>query len=119
MREYEQKQLRSRDTLARHYAEVYTRSPEFQSLDESISILSVQYGKRLLNGDDHAVESLKSELAILRKQKDELLQSCGFPSDYLEPSYECSSAGIRAISTIRSAAALRRLPAVSFMSSPT
>ncbi len=90
MREYEQKQLRSRDTLARHYAEVYTRSPEFQSLDESISILSVQYGKRLLNGDDHAVESLKSELAILRKQKDELLQSCGFPSDYLEPSYECS-----------------------------
>ena len=90
MREYEQKQLRSRDTLARHYAEVYTRSPEFQSLDESISILSVQYGKRLLNGDDLAVESLKSELAILRKQKDELLQSCGFPSDYLEPSYECS-----------------------------
>lgn len=90
MREYEQKQLLSRDTLARHYAEVYTRSPEFQSLDESISILSVQYGKRLLNGDDLAVESLKSELAILRKQKDELLQSCGFPSDYLEPSYECS-----------------------------
>lgn len=89
MREYEQKQLRSRDTLARHYAEVYAKSPEFQSLDESISILSVQYGKRLLNGDDHAVESLKNELAILRKQKAELLQSCGFPPGYLEPAYEC------------------------------
>ena len=89
MRDYEQKQLRSRDALARHYSEVYAKSPEFQSLDESISILSVQYGKRLLNGDGHAVESLKKELAILRKQKDELLQSCGFPSDYLEPSYEC------------------------------
>lgn len=89
MREYEQKQLRSRDTLARHYAEVYAKSPEFRSLDESISILSVQYGKRLLNGDDHAVESLKNELAILRKQKAELLQSCGFLPDYLEPVYEC------------------------------
>lgn len=89
MREYEQKQLRSRDILSRHYAEVYARSPEFRSLDESISILSVQYGKRLLNGDDHAVKSLKDELAILRKQKDELLHSCGFPADYLEPSYEC------------------------------
>ena len=89
MREYEQKQLRSRDVLARHYAEVYAKSPEFQSLDESISILSVQYGKRLLNGDDHAVESLKGELAILRKQKAELLRSCGFPPDYLEPVYEC------------------------------
>lgn len=89
MREYEQKQLRSRDILARHYAEVYARSPEFQSLDESISILSVQYGKKLLNGDTHAVESLKDELAILRKRKEELLDACRFPPDYLEPSYEC------------------------------
>ena len=27
---------------------------------------------------------------MLPGQKDELLRSCGFPSDYLEPSYECS-----------------------------
>lgn len=89
MREYEQKQLRSRDILARHYAEVYAKSPEFQSLDESISILSVQYGKKLLNGDAHAVDALKDELAILRKRKAELMKDCGFSSDYLEPSYEC------------------------------
>ena len=70
MRTYEQKQLKSHDILTRHYEEVYKKSPEFQSLDESISILSVQYGKRLLNGDENAVNSLKEELAILRSSNE-------------------------------------------------
>lgn len=90
MRTYEQKQARSRDLMNAHYKEVYQKSPEFQALDESISALSVSYGKRLLNGDDKAVDSLKEELAILRSSKQELLKSCGFPADYLEPVYECS-----------------------------
>lgn len=50
MRKYEQKQLRNHDILTQHYEEVYRQLPEFKSLDDSISILSVQYGKRLLNG---------------------------------------------------------------------
>lgn len=89
MRSYEQKQLRSHDILARHYEEVYRALPEYKSLDESISILSVQYGKRLLGGDDNALDSLKEELAILRDSKKSLLESAGFPADYLEPVYEC------------------------------
>lgn len=90
MRIYEQKQLHSHDVLTSHYEDVYRKLPEFRSLDESISILSVQYGKRLLNGDEHAVDSLKEELAILRSSKKELLTSAGFPSDYLEATYECN-----------------------------
>lgn len=90
MRSYEQKQLKSNDILNRHFEEVYKQLPEFKTLDESISILSVQYGKKLLNGDDSAVASLKKELAILRKRKENLLKSAGFPAKYLEPVYECS-----------------------------
>lgn len=90
MRSYEQKQLRNHDLLTRHYEEVYERLPEFKALDESISMLSVQYGRRLLNGDDHAVASLKEELSILRSSKEELLKSAGFPANYLEPFYECT-----------------------------
>ncbi len=89
MRKYEQKQLRNHDILTQHYEEVYRQLPEFKSLDDSISILSVQYGKRLLNGDQKAISSLKEELAILRASKQELLQSSGFPADYLEPVYDC------------------------------
>ncbi|MDO4599425.1 MAG: ATP-binding protein [[Ruminococcus] gnavus] len=89
MREYEQKQLRNHDILTQHYEEVYRQLPEFKSLDDSISILSVQYGKRLLNGDEKAISSLKEELSILRASKQELLKSSGFPADYLDPVYDC------------------------------
>ncbi|MBO5460462.1 MAG: ATP-binding protein [Ruminococcus sp.] len=90
MRAYEQKQLRSHDIYTQRYEEVCRKSPEFKSLDESISILSIQYGKRLLNGDEHAIDSLKKELGILRNNKNKLLLQSGFPSDYLEPVYECN-----------------------------
>ena len=61
MREYERKQLKSHDIQTARYEEVYRKIPEVQALDESISILSVQYGKKLLNGDDHALDALKEE----------------------------------------------------------
>lgn len=89
MREYEQKRLKNHDIQSARYEEVYRKLPEFKTLDESISILSVQYGKRLLNGDDSALGSLKEELEILRSSKKELLTSAGFPEDYLEPVYDC------------------------------
>lgn len=90
MRIYEQKQQKSRDITNRRYEEVCQRIPEFKILDESISALSVQYGKRLLNGDDFALASLREELSILRDSKQKLLVSGGFAEDYLEPVYECS-----------------------------
>ena len=89
MREYEQRQLKNHDIQTARYEEVYRKLPEFKSLDESISILSVQYGKKLLNGDSHALDSLKEELEILRGSKKDLLVSAGFPEDYLEPVYDC------------------------------
>lgn len=91
MRSYEQKQLRSHDLLNSHYEEVCRVLPEFRTLDESISDLSIRRGKQLLNGDDHAVDSLHEELSTLRERKKALLKSAGFPDDYLEPQYECLS----------------------------
>ncbi|MGC4018201.1 MAG: ATP-binding protein [Muricomes sp.] len=90
MRSYEQKQFHNRDILKKHYEAVYEKLPEFKSLDESISILSIQYGKKLLNGDDRAIDSLKEKMAILRSAKQDLLRLGGFPADYLEPVYDCN-----------------------------
>lgn len=89
MRDYEQRQLHNRHILDRHYAEVFKKLPEFKSIDESISMLSVKYGKKLLNGDDNAVDMLKEELSILRGRKKALLHAGAFPKDYLEPIYDC------------------------------
>ena len=51
MRKYEQKQLHSHDIQVARYEEVYKKLPEFKTLDDSIASLSVQYGKKLLDGD--------------------------------------------------------------------
>ena len=89
MRNYEQIRLKNHDLQNARYEEVCAKIPEFKSLDESISILSVQYGKKLLNGDESALMSLKDELKGLRGRKKALLVSAGFPADYLEPVYDC------------------------------
>lgn len=90
MRIYEKKQSKSRAMLHARYEEVYKKSPELKTLDESVSALSVNYGRQLLNGNEQAVDSLKKEMASLRKSRQELLVSCGFATDYLEPVYECA-----------------------------
>lgn len=90
MRIYEKKQSKSRAMLHARYEEVYKKSPELKTLDESVSALSVNYGRQLLNGNEQAVDSLKKEMASLRKSRQELLVSCGFATDYLESVYECA-----------------------------
>lgn len=90
MRDYERTRLKNHDIQTARYEEVCRKLPEFKSLDESISILSVQYGKQLLNGDAGALISLKKELEILRSNKQNLLISAGFPDDYLQPVYSCA-----------------------------
>lgn len=89
MRKYEEIRLKNHDLLNARREEVYEKLPEFKSLDESISVLSVRYGKKLLNGDESALSSLKEELETLRNSKEKLLISAGFPEDYLEPVYNC------------------------------
>jgi len=89
MRSYEQKQRINKDKLKRRYEEVEEKLPALPRLEESASILSVQYGKKLLNGDDTPLEAYKIELDFLLKQKAEYLVQGGFPADYLEPLYDC------------------------------
>ena len=85
MRKYEQKQLHNHDIQVARYEEVYKKLPEFKTLDDSIASLSIQHGKKLLDGDTSAVDALKKDLAELRNRKIHLLKSAGFPEDYLEP----------------------------------
>lgn len=90
MRNYERTRLKNHDIQSARYEAVCRKIPAFRSLDKSISALSVQYGKKLLNGDENALGSLKEELGNLRVEKKNMLISAGFPEDYLEPVYTCA-----------------------------
>jgi len=89
LRSYEQKQVHSRDMLDKRRKTVYNNVPELKEIHDSISLLSVSQARKLLNGDEKALADLKQQIRILIQRKTELLESAGYPADYLEPVYEC------------------------------
>lgn len=90
MRTYEEKQLKNRDRQNLHYEIAYAKIPELKLIDESISLHSVQQARKLLEGDSEALSELKLTLSNLAEKRTDLLQSAGFPANYLELPYECS-----------------------------
>ena len=76
MREYEQTRLKNHDLQMKRYEEVYKKLPEFKSLDESISILSVQYGQKNAKR--------RSESIVFSQRR-----ACNPAAEQKEPSYFC------------------------------
>ena len=86
---YEELQTKNRHILESRRADVYANVDGYRELDESIASISVEQGKKLLSGDDGALEELKHILKELTDSKTSLLTAAGFPADYLEPIYDC------------------------------
>lgn len=89
VRTYEQKQLQTRNALDKRHEIVYREIPEYKDLQLSISELSVRQARKLLEGDENALQELKVQLKALSEKAAALLTSKGFPADYLEPIYDC------------------------------
>lgn len=89
MREYDRRQLNNRRILEERRKEVYQKLPRIQEIDASVASASVEKARRLLDGDQNAVLSLKTELSSLSVEKNALLLDAGYPNDYLEPVYTC------------------------------
>ena len=89
MRIYEQRQIDDEHRLRDHYQKAYSMIPALKELDQSISSLSVEKARRLLDGDSTALSSLKEDLHQLIQRKKSLLEDHGLSEDYLELSYTC------------------------------
>lgn len=89
IRDYEHTMDVNRALSAGRREEVYAAIPGFRELAESVSGLSVASARRMLEGDDHALEQLHQELASIAARQKQLLKEHGFPSGYLEPLYAC------------------------------
>ena len=66
---YEQRRLDNEYRRRKRYESVIKKIPEIKALDDSISTLSVQQGRRLLEGDDLALSSLKEKLHELSQKR--------------------------------------------------
>lgn len=89
MRTYEKKQRAARLQFEQKRAEIYEKIPALQELDATIASYSVRQGRLLLDGDLHALDTLKSQLAKAREKRLRLLAEAGFSPDELQPVYEC------------------------------
>ena len=89
MRKYDEAQLKNRYELERRKKEVCLRIPEYADLEKQVSSLCVSKCKKMLAGDEAALDQMKEELHILSDRKAALLTEYAFPQDYLEPLYDC------------------------------
>jgi len=64
MRVYEEKRAKSRDLANLHYERACHKVPELASIDASVSSASLDQAKKLLEGNDTALASLKEESGL-------------------------------------------------------
>lgn len=89
MRIYDRRQAQNRETQREHEEWAYRHFPRLEELDREIAALSVRQARRLLEGDQGAVEALRKEADRISAERAAILREAGLPSDYLEPQYEC------------------------------
>lgn len=88
-REYNAIQARNRRIMDERREEVFSCCPAYEEAADAVSSLSLEYGRKLLAGDEDAVSTYKEALAALSAKKAHLLTGAGFPTDYLDPIYDC------------------------------
>lgn len=89
IRGYEHTRDVNRSLTESRREEVYRAIPGFRRLAESVSSLSVASARRMLQGEEGALEELHRYLADISSRQKSLLTEYGFPADYLEPVYTC------------------------------
>lgn len=90
MRVYSARQSASQRQNDARINEVYSKDQEFINIDNAIADAALYYGRNLLMPSGKKLPPLGETLNILKKQRLSLLASYGYPSDYLDPVYQCS-----------------------------
>ena len=89
IREYEEKQTKSRHMSEARLHTIRTLHPEYAALEDAAASLSVSFTRRLIDGDKGAKQALTEALQTLRLKKEAFLLEKGYPADYLKPVHDC------------------------------
>lgn len=90
MRDYSRRQAEHRHLLEERARKIRCELPRIKEIDDEIASASVQCARRmLLGGSDKALLQLKGHIAVLGRERSQLLIAAGYPSDYLDMTYDC------------------------------
>ena len=116
IRQYNARQFHNQHLLDERIQEVYGKCPRLTEIDNEISSISVASAKQLLSDDgaedSSVLSSLKEQLAALRREKQNLIASLGYPADYLEPVTPVRTERIPVILGMNAVIVLYRLPLI-------
>lgn len=92
---YEERRLQSAYDLDMRKAEIYEKIPEYKEINDQIISTCMRYGRQIItpssSSDSNQLDNMHSDLYDLRMQKNKLLTDAGYPHDYLEMTYVCST----------------------------
>ncbi len=88
---YEQTRLRNKRILQERKEHIYSLIPRIEEIDKSSALSYLEAARlRVMGGEAHRnIEQSKTDNRALTAEKKKLLTDAGFPSDYLEPIYDC------------------------------
>lgn len=89
IKEYEQIRDRNRRLAEERRTLVYENVPGYRELDESVADVSVSFTQMLIDGKEGAREEMRKTLGEIAARKEKLLTDYGYPTDYLEPLFDC------------------------------
>jgi DNA replication protein DnaC len=90
MQNYEHVRDYNREIIVARREKIYKSIPQIHDIDEAVASISVAQARLLIEGDDAALVRLRAKIKELSSERTSLLTKAGFPSDYLEPVYDCS-----------------------------
>lgn len=70
-------------------AELYTSLPRVKEIDNELAHLNVQASKARIQHQEFDSASNSAKIASLKDERRTLMQSAGFPYDYIDPIYTC------------------------------
>lgn len=89
MRIYNERQYQDKHDQDLRRQEVYEKIPQVKEIEDEIAAESARCARRLLDGDPFARQQRKVAVEGLRRRKEELMRSHGYPPDYMEMRYHC------------------------------
>ena len=93
LRDYDKKQLENKHELNLRTEDAYARIPELKEIDDTIINAAMNSAKLLISDDESnkPINDLKETAKSVKQSRQALLIKHGFPEDYLELQYQCTS----------------------------
>lgn len=89
MREYSDRQFKDVFESTKIKNEIYAKNPRLSEIDSQVARESVKASKEMLSGNKKALDDLKKKVAMLKAEKEAIINGLGYTLEDLEPKYIC------------------------------